>query len=517
MSIITAKDLRITRWTLSGASASAQGADGVGELARTAYAAMLAAEWEEGGEPSIPVHEYDRARPSGDAYRATYGYDAETRSERSCCGAVCYVLKIPSGANGAPPSIALDVIGDRYVESNIVDDAETGGVCIGAFASDSPTPLAFEAEVAAATDAAEHICVPATVDPQGRTIRPNDREGVTDHVVLEPSGTGAYVHILLRMADYTAFRGAWIEGGALASIDTLAATWEAEVAPDAPAAPELLFMSMPAYWQTASSSDHPTDTYHGYVEAVLCHGYNQKGGTWSAQQIDRGLADWACSVTYPGLSDLGIIFLSQLNSRAASQLLELSGRTFSGGGYASFVDLDNENAQAVDIFGSITCVARNTLLQAGRRATGITFDGTAGFSPSDGLVARIGVWGSSQSILAPGVGGTAPGPYDNTPLLNDMALGDVAGFLFASAESVDLPLAADRPPMHLDRLCAIDVGSGGLPASAPIHFDAPMVLSGFCSLLVVMWPVSYRPTAWTLGKRPNVNCTSLGNIHLVLE
>lgn len=253
----------IARWRVSGASDAAQGADGVLRLARTAFDAMCASPWEQDtSEPVLPVHEYDRERPFGQAYKAVWGYDAEARTERSCCGAACHTYRIPDDALAETyePTMDTEVDGsktyytrsgsgmelDPYVFAAVADpDAEhvesyyeskpatilsvavplladrycARGVQLYAELSDSFTPCPVAEAVSAAANTPAFLVGDDQIDWAGDAIPPNRREEMSGAVAYVFAGSGAapakYLHVHLVMADYLGVRDAWIEGGAI--------------------------------------------------------------------------------------------------------------------------------------------------------------------------------------------------------------------------------------------------------------------------------------------------------------
>ena len=214
-----------SRHTISGASPSS-GADATAWRARTAYEEMAAASRvRDDSEASFPVHEYDRARPTGDAYKAVWGYDKTARTQRSCCGAVCYTFLVPADAvdqvtNGACTldAVGASVVGDRYLDQ---------GAVLSCHVSTSDAPPAW-ADVLAATLASGPVCATS-----GQSATPNNRSGVTASVTLEPVTPTApfrYLHLVLRLADYLGVRDTWIEGGAMLSTSSVTATFSRAVA-----------------------------------------------------------------------------------------------------------------------------------------------------------------------------------------------------------------------------------------------------------------------------------------------
>lgn len=219
----TLSSLPYVRRTAVGVSATAQGADGTIDLARTAAAALADSAWAaNSAAPSIPVHEYDRECPSGDAWKGVYGYSAEQRSQRSACGAVVYTFTLPSASGQTVDAIAATVTGDRYLAD---------GVNLHAVLSSSAEPPTVATLLARTPDAV--VCATGA-----QTAKPNDRVGVIANVELANLGSSAsYLHIALLLHNYECVRGAWIEGGAMLDPDAVAVTFSGDVsAPSRPSA-----------------------------------------------------------------------------------------------------------------------------------------------------------------------------------------------------------------------------------------------------------------------------------------
>ncbi len=215
-----------------GLSSAPQGADGVSELTRTAYAALLAAPWAISDDPpTIPVHEFDRSVPSGDAFCATWGYSENDRTEQAAAGAVCYTFRIPADAlTGEACSItsfSASVVGDRYLNA---------GAQVRAIASASAEPPSVSQFFAAGVAASSVVC--ATSDQENDNYNKRTGETETANVSLSVSAT-AYLHVALFCADYLAHRGAWIEGGAMLVCNNASVVFSRSVEPDAAATLDL--------------------------------------------------------------------------------------------------------------------------------------------------------------------------------------------------------------------------------------------------------------------------------------
>lgn len=211
----TLSNLPFVRRTAIGVSASAQGADATEELARSALLALRSARWiDNAAPPGLPVHDYDRPCPAGDAFKACYGYNAELRSQRSACGAVVYTFTLPSASEQTIEALSAIVTGDRYLDH---------GVDVHAVLSASATPPTVATLLARTPDAT--LCATSA-----QSVAPNARTGVAAPLELAGLGSAqAHLHVALLLHDYLDVRGAWIEGGAMLSPDTLAVTFSGSV------------------------------------------------------------------------------------------------------------------------------------------------------------------------------------------------------------------------------------------------------------------------------------------------
>ena len=222
MAVQTHTSLTAARWTAVGDCSGPQPADGTAVRARTALEALMSAAWvSDDREPTIPAHAYDRGLSSvrGDAFKATYGYDASARTERSCAGAVCYVVRLRAGASGATlAGVAARVRGDRWLADGCRLSASLS-------ASPNPPPLAL---LMASTLHSGVLCVPADADPSGKPISPNKREGVEETALVDcsalsiPANSMRWLVLCLYCEDYLSVRGAWVEGGAMLLPQTIA-------------------------------------------------------------------------------------------------------------------------------------------------------------------------------------------------------------------------------------------------------------------------------------------------------
>lgn len=222
----------VARWRASAVSDSSQGADGVAWLARSAYDALCLAPWEHDYDPAMmPVHEYDREEPRGQAYKAVYGYDKAARTERSCAGAACLTYRIPDDAmddtneDGLAmiESLAVSIATDRYCDQ---------GALVFAEVSPSEFPSRFGVVHPLAADGVRWLATGLQRDADGNPLAPNKREGRDGTASLSyatPKTPAAYLHLHLMLADYLGVRDAWIEGGAMFADETATVTFSRAV------------------------------------------------------------------------------------------------------------------------------------------------------------------------------------------------------------------------------------------------------------------------------------------------
>lgn len=207
MSVIKVRPEWVTRWVATGASDGEAGAAGVPRLAATAVADMDAGGWAKSEEPgAIPPHIFDRERPTGDAFKAVYGYDKTAYTERSCCGAACYVVKLPADEMSVT-AVSVRVLGDRYLAA---------GAWLFAFFTGSAEPIDVPSRIGN-TVGGNWLKVCVAENSGNVDIVPNyraDTDETASIQILGSTTSASYLHLYIKCADYLSTRGAWVEGGA---------------------------------------------------------------------------------------------------------------------------------------------------------------------------------------------------------------------------------------------------------------------------------------------------------------
>lgn len=199
-----------------------------------AYQRMVAAEWIDTGETAsdLPPHKYTQTGFLDTYDAAKYCGDYSSAKQKAYACAVCYSIKIPSDALAGTvakiESIAATLYGDRWTSC--------GGI-LSAILSSSATPPTWDSILAATYTSPDPVTAKDDADPTWQAplrqlTRSNDGDDTLCEAALALS-TGvdatAYLHIILRLGDYIATAGAWIEGGVLLFGDTLEVTFNRTV------------------------------------------------------------------------------------------------------------------------------------------------------------------------------------------------------------------------------------------------------------------------------------------------
>ncbi len=209
----------ITRYIRQARTASPVAVTATGAAAAQAYDALLLADWVRADvSPNMPMHNwaqsgfkqaYDAAKYCGD-YSAGYQHAYAT--------AVCYTLKIHAdalvGDDCDLESLAVTLFGDRWLAD---------GAILSAVLSASATPPTW-AEMLAG----DHTAALMAVTPSNT----GTDSSVTATATWTTTDAPAYVHLVLRLADYSTHRGAWIEGSAMLDAASIDLTFSRSVTAD---------------------------------------------------------------------------------------------------------------------------------------------------------------------------------------------------------------------------------------------------------------------------------------------
>lgn len=204
------KPTTITRYILRGRTAEKIATTATAAAASQAYYAMLLSTWARADDaPNMPPHQWAQSGFSRSYDACKYCGDYADGYQHAYAAAVCYTLAIPQDALTGDAcdlqGLTVGVFGDRWLAN---------GVILTAVLSESATPPTW-AEMLASGQHSEPLMA---VVPSNTGID----SAVAADVTWTDTAAPAYVHLVLRLADYTTVRGAWIEGSALldqASID----------------------------------------------------------------------------------------------------------------------------------------------------------------------------------------------------------------------------------------------------------------------------------------------------------
>ena len=224
------KPTSITRHILQGRTPAPVATTAAAAAAAQAYYAMILAAWEVADtSPTMPAHNwaqiglnpaYDASKYCGDLSQGGVYY-----TQHAYATAVCYTLALPQDAIAGDPcfvtGLNVRLYGDRWLADGAILSAIFGAI---------PTPPPW-GEI---LERGHHT------EPLMSTTPDNHGPDTTTDVIYtwDADNTApAYVHLVLRLADYTTARGAWIEGSALLDANSIELTFSREVAPDPGAEP----------------------------------------------------------------------------------------------------------------------------------------------------------------------------------------------------------------------------------------------------------------------------------------
>ena len=222
----------IRRQILQARTASPVATTATAAAAGIAYVALQVASWRPAaaGSANLPPHNWAQSglQDFYDACKYCGDFDAATMRQHAYACAADYVIKVPDDAQTGDPcdlvSLAVRAHGDRWL---------AGGAIVAAIPSASATPPAWADVLAAAT---AYGPVMAVVPSNTGT------DSAADVTLTFPAATAATacIHLVIRLADYTAVRGAWIEGSAMLAESSIAVEYSRDVVADPIATPVAL-------------------------------------------------------------------------------------------------------------------------------------------------------------------------------------------------------------------------------------------------------------------------------------
>ena len=210
-----------------------------------AFERMVASGWTplDEADSDLPPHQYSQSGFKDGYDAAKFCGDYAAGKQRAYASAVCYTIRIPADARAGTVAKMLGVsatlYGDRWTEC---------GAVLAAIPSASAKPPDWAGVLAAVHASPDPVTVVDDPDP---TWQAPLRRRVRANAGADPSceaalalGAGvdatAYLHVVLRLGDYIAAHGAWIEGGAMLDGTTLTVAFDRAVAADAQARMTLL-------------------------------------------------------------------------------------------------------------------------------------------------------------------------------------------------------------------------------------------------------------------------------------
>ena len=210
-----------------------------------AFERMVASGWTplDEEDSDLPPHRYSQSGFQDGYDAAKFCGDYAAGKQRAYASAVCYTIRIPADARAGTVAKMLGVsaalYGDRWTEC---------GAVLVAIPSASAAPPDWAGVLAAVHSSPNPVTAVDDPDPTGQAplrklVRSNAGADTSFDAVL-PLGAGVdateYLHVVLRLGDYIAAHGAWIEGGAMLDGTTLSVAFDREVAADAQARMTLL-------------------------------------------------------------------------------------------------------------------------------------------------------------------------------------------------------------------------------------------------------------------------------------
>lgn len=257
----------ITRHILRGRTAEKVATTATAAAASQAYYAMLLSSWARADDaPNMPPHNWAQSGFSRGYDACKYCGDYAGGYQHAYAAAVCYTLAIPQDALEGDPcnllGVSAGLFGDRWLAD---------GAVLTAVLSASAEPPAWAAMLADGTHSAALMAV-----TPNNTGADSAAEAMLE---WEETAAPAYVHLVLRLADYTTVRGAWIEGSALLDQASVDLTFSREVAPDAGAGGSASWLAV-----TRSAADDVADPRAAnWTQAFLTRSACRMGDGLSAE------------------------------------------------------------------------------------------------------------------------------------------------------------------------------------------------------------------------------------------
>lgn len=223
----------ISRQILQARTVSPVAVTATAAAAGIAYDLLQAASWRPAadGDANLPTHNWAQSGLSDfyDACKYCGDFDVDTMRQHAYACAADYVIKVPDEAQTGDScdlvSLAVRAHGDRWLAN---------GTIIAAIPSATATPPTW-ADVLAAT---------TYTNPAVMSVTPSNTgtDSTADVTLTFPASTSvtAYIHLVIRLANYETVRGAWIEGSAMLVESSIEVEYSRTVVEDAIATPVAL-------------------------------------------------------------------------------------------------------------------------------------------------------------------------------------------------------------------------------------------------------------------------------------
>lgn len=243
----TLKIKHFVRYVRQGRTAAPVATTATAACALQAYEALVEAPWTRVTEKDagLPRHHWAQSgfSPRWDAAKYCGDFNEDEMRQHAYACAADYVIKVPDDAITGDPCGLMSLSGRAFGDRWLAD-----GAIVAAIPSASAIPPAWD-DVLAATTATPAIMA---VTPSN-----NGLDSQADVSLEFPASTPApaYIHLIIRLANYESFRGAWIEGSAMLAGSSITVTFSRDVVADPDPAPAPALPTRTACFRSLQTAD----------------------------------------------------------------------------------------------------------------------------------------------------------------------------------------------------------------------------------------------------------------------